>query len=170
MSTSSINQVKKELEKISNAYDKGCADIVEYATKRLYELVCANCSNYDISNPENRIHYEYDKNEKIGIVYSDDIVIIFNEFGTGIRGTQDEWANRFGYMVNKSGKGETGWWYPSNENDPNPYKWVTPTGEIRALTHGLESRHMFYDAFLQLQTEIDEIVEITIGKAIGDLY
>lgn len=165
-----IQNLKKQLEKIKQAYSNGCENFVEYATQRLYELFVQNCKAHNISSPESRIHLSYNKESKIGKVYTDDMVIIFNEFGTGIKGTQDEWANRHSYQVNASGKGEDGWWYPTVESDPNPYKWRDQDGQLRALTHGLDSRHMLYDAYMQLQSELGEIIEITIGKVIGDLY
>lgn len=170
LSVHQIKQLKSQLEKIKTAYSVGCRNLVEYATQRLYELFVQNCKAYNISNPESRINYEYDDAKKIGRVYTDDIVIIFNEFGTGIKGTQDEWANNYNYQVNASGKGEKGWWYPTDEKDPNPYKWTDRDGNLRALTHGLDSRHMLYDAYMQLQSEMGEIINMTIGKEIGDLY
>ena len=60
--------------------------------------------------------------------------------------------------------------YPAKEDDPNPYKWTDKSGQLRALTHGLDSRHMLYDAYMQLQSELGEIIEMTIGKELGDLY
>ena len=155
---------------IKEAYNNSSEEFVEYATKRLYDLFIINCNSYNITNPETRINYDYDKNTKTGRVYTDDIVIIFNEFGTGIKGVQDDWADEYGYVVNRSGKGESGWWYPAKEDDPNPYKWTDKSGQLRALTHGLDSRHMLYDAYMQLQSELGEIIEMTIGKELGDLY
>lgn len=170
LSVNQIRRLKNQLEKIEYAYEKGCRDFIEYATMRFYALVMTNCDMVGIEKHSANIKMEYDAEKHIGRVYTSDMVIIFNEFGTGIKGIQDEWASKHNYQVNVSGKGDEGWWYPSNDSDPNPYKWTTPDGEIRALTHGLESRHMFYDAFIQLQSELSEIVEITIGKALGDLY
>lgn len=168
LSINQIQNLKNQLNKIKQAYDTGSENFVEYATQRLCELFKINCEKYNLNT--NEIFYDYDKNKKIGRVYTDDIVIIFNEFGTGIKGTQDEWANNYGYQVNKSDKGAEGWWYPTDEQDPNPHKWTDEEGNLRALTHGLDSRHMLYDAYMQLQSEIGDIIEITIGKAIGDLY
>lgn len=170
LSVNQIEQLKKQIEKIKQALNNGCEDFVEYATQRLYELFVKNCKTHNISNPEGRIYIDYDKETKIGRVYTDDMVIIFNEFGTGIKGTQDEWANLYDYQVNQSDKGLMGWWYPTDDSDPNPHKWKTPNGELRALTHGLDSRHMLYDAYMQIQNELGEIIEITLGKKIGDLY
>ena len=170
LSVNQIQQLKNQIEKLKEACNKGCENLVQYATERLYELFVQNCKRYNIDNSESRIHYDYDKETKIGKVWTDDIVIIFNEFGTGIKGTQDKWASKYGYHVNASGKGENGWWYPTDESDPNPHKWKDADGQLRALTHGLDSRHMLYDAYMQLQSEFSEIIEMTIGKAIGDLY
>lgn len=167
-----MNQIKKainQLEKVEKAYDKGCENLVEYATIRLYELFVQNCSSNNIKNPSGRINYEYNKESKIGRVYTDDMIIIFNEFGTGIKGVNDEWSSKYGYQVNASGR-EDGWWYPTNESDPNPYKWKDESGQLRAFTHGLDSRHMLYDAYMQLQSEMGDVIEMTLGKALGDLY
>lgn len=166
----SVKDTENYLKKISNNIEKATEDFIEKATERLYELVIDNCNKHNIDNPLGRIHKEYDKEKGIGKVYTDDYVIILNEFGTGIKGTQDSWANDFEWQVNKSGKGEKGWYYPTEMSDPNPHKFITEDGQVYALTHGLDSRHMFYDAWLQLQSEYKEIVSMTIGKAIGDLY
>ena len=88
------------------------------------------------------------------MVYSSDPVIIYNEFGTGIRGTQDEWANKFGYQVNASGKGESGWVYPKDDG-------------TFGFTHGLPSRHMFYDAYIDTKKDVGRIVGIELSKNIG---
>lgn len=168
LSVNQIKNLKEQLNKINQAYETGCENFVEYATQRLYELFKINCEKYNLNT--NEVLMDYDKTTKIGRVYTDDMIIIFNEFGTGIKGTQDEWANNYGYQVNKSGRGAIGWWYPTDEQDPNPHKWIDKDGNLRALTHGLDSRHMLYDAYMQLQSEIGNIIEITIGKAIGDLY
>lgn len=170
LSTNQIRQTKKQLESIKTTIKDGSNNFVKYATERLCELFKQNCSNYNIKSADSSIFSEYNEATNTGIVYTKDLVIIFNEFGTGIKGTQDDWANKYGYEVNKSGKGESGWWYPTDEADPNPYKWRDQYGQLRALTHGLESRHMLYDAYMQLQSELDGIVEMTIGRMIGDLY
>lgn len=157
LSVDSIKELKQKLERVKPTLDYGRENFVEYATQRLYDLVIQECSKYNISNPSGRINAEYDKNNKIGRVYTSDMVIILNEFGTGIRGIQDEWANKYGYQVNQSGKGAEGWVYPKDD-------------DTFGFTHGLDSRHMFYNAYLQIQLELGEMIEMTIGKALGDLY
>ncbi len=55
----------------------------------------------------------------IQVEYSSDYIIIFNEFGTGVNGTQDDWADKHGYQLNLREKGEKGWWYPTDESNSN---------------------------------------------------
>lgn len=162
---------QQQLTKLKKAINEGSESFVKQATKRMYELVVANCNDKNISNASSRINYEYDDGKNVGKVFTDDQVVIFNEFGTGIKGEQgSEWAQAFDYTVNESGKGESGWWYPTTADDPNPYKWRDKDGQLRALTHGLESRHMFYDAYQQVLNEFDKLVQTTILKQIGEMY
>ena len=90
-------------------------------------------------------------------IFKNTLVIILNEFGTGIKGTQDEYASKHGYTVNLSGKGEEGWAFPTKNGE---YKW----------THGIPSRRMFYDAYEDIKAEIGNIVDIEIRGNIGNLY
>ena len=119
-----------------------------------YKRVIDNASYNHIVNHLSSINYEYDSKARKGRVWSNDPVIIYNEFGTGIRGTQDEWANKFGYQVNASGKGEEGWYYPKEDGS-------------FGFTHGLPSRHMFYDAYLDTKKQVGNIVGIELSKNIG---
>ena len=178
LSIEQLQKIRNQVERIKLAYKEASSNFVEQATQTFYDYVVLNCSvtgKYNkISNPETRIQMEYDKTSNIGRVYSSDYVIIFNEFGTGVNGTQDDWADKHGYQVNLSGKGEKGWWYPTDENDSNPFKYTDKSGQLRAFTQGLDSGHMFYDALLDLQDELKDIVEVSFGKTIdknlGDLY
>ena len=100
----------------------------------------------------------YDKEKNIGKVYTSDIVIIFHEFGTGVRGKQDEWANAFEYKVNESGKGETGWFF---ENKTHGYS---------GITHGLTSKHIFYESMLEVRKIIPKTIALSISKTVGAMY
>lgn len=140
-----INTFKKEYK---NAVNLG----VEKATKRLYELVINNCRDVGITIHDANIHWEYDRNTNVGRVWTNDIVIIFNEFGTGIRGTQDDWATQLGYNVNESGKGETGWRFYNIEHN------------YGGITHGINSRHMFYNALKTLENELSSDINIYVKR------
>lgn len=149
-----MKRLEAQLKKLNREIEKGASEGVKKATEITYKRVIDNASYNHIVNHLDSIHQEYDPEKVRGVVYSNEPVIVYNEFGTGIRGTQDEWANKYGYQVNASGKGESGWIYPKDDG-------------TFGFTHGLPSRHMFYDAYLDTKKDIGDIMMIEISKSIG---
>lgn len=161
LSKKSLEEAKKFLNKYKEAYSKGIDNAVKYATEMMYNKVLEYCYANGISNHISQIKWEYDDNTKTGRVWTNDMVIIFNEMGTGIVGSNNPHPNPDGpfkswkYDVNEHG--EKGWVYPKEDGT---YGW----------TKGLPSRHMFYSAFQDIKDEIGNIVDIEIRKTVGDLY
>lgn len=161
LSKKSLEEVKKFLIKYQEAYSKGIDNAVKYATEALYSKVLEYCYANGISNHISQIHWAYDENTGIGRVWTNDMVIIFNEMGTGIVGSNNPHPSPEGpfkswkYDVNEHG--EKGWKYPKEDGT---YGW----------TKGLPSRHMFYDAMNDIINEIGNIVDVEIRKTVGDLY
>lgn len=161
LSKKSLEEAKKFLNKYQEAYSKGIDNAVKYATEMMYNKVLEYCYANGISNHTSQIQWQYDDNAKSGRVWTDDMVIIFNEMGTGIVGSNNPHPNPDGpfkswkYDVNEHG--EKGWKYPKEDGT---YGW----------TRGLPSRHMFYSAFQDIKSEIGNIVDIEIRKTAGDLY
>ena len=161
LSKKSLEEAKKFLNKYQEAYSKGIDNAVKYATEMVYNKVLEYCYANGISNHTSQIQWQYDDNAKSGRVWTNDMVIIFNEMGTGIVGSNNPHPNPDGpfkswkYDVNEHG--EKGWKYPKEDGT---YGW----------TKGLPSRHMFYSAFQDIKNEIGNIVDIEIRKTVGDLY
>lgn len=161
LSKKSLEEAKKFLSKYQEAYSKGIDNAVKYATEMMYNKVLEYCYVNGISNHTSQIQWQYDDNAKSGRVWTNDMVIIFNEMGTGIVGSNNPHPNPDGpfkswkYDVNEHG--EKGWKYPKEDGT---YGW----------TKGLPSRHMFYSAFQDIKNEIGNIVDIEIRKTVGDLY
>lgn len=161
LSKKSLEEAKKFLNKYKEAYSKGIDNAVKYATEMMYNKVLEYCYANGISNHISQIKWEYDDNTKTGRVWTNDMVIIFNEMGTGMVGSNNPHPNPDGpfkswkYDVNEHG--EKGWVYPKEDGT---YGW----------TKGLPSRHMFYSAFQDIKDEIGNIVDIEIRKTVGDLY
>lgn len=161
LSKKSLEEAKKFLNKYQEAYSKGIDNAVKYATEMMYNKVLEYCYANGISNHTSQIQWQYDDNAKSGRVWTDDMVIIFNEMGTGIVGSNNPHPNPDGpfkswrYDVNEHG--EKGWKYPKEDGT---YGW----------TKGLPSRHMFYSAFQDIKSEIGNIVDVEIRKTVGDLY
>ena len=161
LSKKSLEEAQKFLNKYQEAYSKGIDDAVKYATEMMYNKVLEYCYANGISDHTSQIQWQYDDNTKTGRVWTNDMVIIFNEMGTGIVGSNNPHPNPDGafkswkYDVNEHG--EKGWRYPKKDGT---YGW----------TKGLPSRHMFYSAFQDIKDEIGNIVDIEIRKTVGDLY
>ena len=161
LSKKSLEEAQKFLNKYQEAYSKGIDNAVKYATEMMYNKVLEYCYANGISNHTSQIQWQYDDNTKTGRVWTNDMVIIFNEMGTGIVGSNNPHPNPDGpfkswkYDVNEHG--EKGWRYPKKDGT---YGW----------TKGLPSRHMFYSAFQDIKDEIGNIVDIEIRKTVGDLY
>ena len=161
LSKASLNNAINYLNKFKDAYNKGIDNAVLHATEMMYEKVKQYCYANGISEHTNNIYMEYDYQNKKGKVGTSDMVLIFNEMGTGITGANNPHPNpspqfqSWEYDVNEHG--EKGWKYPK---DDGTYGW----------TKGLPSRHMFYDAFCDIQNEIGDIVKVEIQKSVGDLY
>ena len=161
LSTNSLKEAKKFLNKFKDVYSNGVDNAVLHATEMMFEKVKQYCYENGIEEHTNNVYMEYDYTTKIGRVWTNDIVLIFNEMGTGIVGSenphpnpQSEFAN-WKYDVNEHG--EKGWKYPKSDGT---YGW----------TKGLPSRHMFYSAFNDIKNDIGDIVNVEIMKSVGDLY
>lgn len=158
LTKNSFGHLAKQVEIYKERLNEGVSLGVEEATVKLYDLIIKNCAENNITLHHQYIYCEYDKIKHEGRVWTDDIVIIFNEFGTGIKGTQDEWANELGYQVNASGKGEEGWSFYNKEHN------------YGGITHGIRSKHMFINALQEIEPELAKDVSISISKTVGNMY
>lgn len=161
LSKNSLENAINYLNKFKDAYDKGIDNAILKATEMMYEKVKQYCYGNGISEHTDNIYMEYDYQTKIGKVWSNDSVIIFNEMGTGIVGSNNPHPNpspQFkSWKYDKNEHGEKGWKYPKGDGT---YGW----------TKGLPSRHMFYDAFNDIKNDIGTIVDVELRKIVGDLY
>lgn len=93
----------------------------------------------------------------------------FNEFGTGIVGSQNphiaEELAKEGYTYDKNNHGEAGWWYPTDEDDPNPTKKEVENGWI-AWTKGLPAQKAFYEALKKAEKRFKEVGQEELKKGV----
>ena len=158
LSKDSFNQLANKVELFGQQYIKGLQLGIEEATNQCYQLISQKMETYGLSDHIGNIKVEFDLKNNIGKISTEDIVIIFHEFGTGIKGTQNKWADLFGYTVNQSGKGEDGWYF---KNEKNNYE---------GITHGLTSKHIFYESLREIQQQLPRTVSISIAKTVGAMY
>lgn len=95
----------------------------------------------------------------------------YHEYGTGVIGSQfphvSEVLAEAGWKYDVNQHGEKGWWYPTTENDPNPYKWETDDGELYGWTKGLVAERCFYDALQRAKERLPDIAEEVFKKYNG---
>lgn len=83
---------------------------------------------------------------------------IYVELGTGIKGAVQPHPNpmfvSFPVEYDRNGHGTSGWWYPTDEKDPNPTKYTTKDGRMYAWTGGMPSRPFMYNTAQELKRKI----------------
>lgn len=169
LSDKSLKKAIKQLDEYQNALDKGVKNGIELATQIAYRKVIENCQEGNLGEFTDSIKWEYDKKTNTGKVYvksdgydkqsgaSHGMIIIINEFGSGIEGTATGYAREHGYTIDMSKKGVTGWAFPTKDGE---YRW----------THGIPSKLMFYFAYEDIKRELGKYVNVSIDGMIGKLY
>ena len=86
----------------------------------------------------------------VGYVSINSEYAVYVEFGTGVVGSSNphDLASEMGYTY---GKAENGWWYPTDEADPNPTKFEAEDGTLIAHTKGQPAKSFMYDTALYLR-------------------
>lgn len=145
-----IKQYKKNL---NNALKLG----VKEASELFLQMVRDKCDEFNLSDHKDSIILEdISTNTRVAYkIYTNDIVLIFHEFGTGINGEQDDWASSLNYTVNLSGKGEKGWYFYNEK------------GGYGGITHGLKQKHIFYECLKEIEPRLASEVQIVINKKLN---
>lgn len=161
------------MTQILDAYKKGAKNGMErlqvltwnYYNKCLleYGLSDGNIAQQSYIN-------SYDNGFEIGTTADE---AIFVEFGTGFKGSLDPHPNppdNWKYMSGRvSGRmGERGWYYPTNTNDPNPFKHEY-NGLIYGWTRGLPSRPFLYKTMVYIKRYGFRTVNYYIKKELNAL-
>lgn len=103
-------------------------------------------------------------NKLVGRIITQGKKAVFNEYGTGIVGASSPHPNiPSDWIYDVNSHGEKGWWYPTDESDTNPYKWVDENGQLRAWTKGIEARAVHYEA----NKEIRKLIKKKIRQRLG---
>lgn len=101
---------------------------------------------------------------KVGAEYAN-----FIEFGTGIVGKENPHPQLDGWIYDTKNNGNTGWWYPTTASDPNPYKWVDGSGQLRAWTKGSQSKPFMYDTWKYGKRIATKTVNKHINKRLKEI-
>lgn len=153
-----FKNLDKLADKIEDAIQDGIAELIEKTKSKLIWYM----QSYGLGDSglidKIRIE-EYDEGIYITV---DSKYAVFVEYGTGYNGSGDPHpkASEEGwiYMSGKnSGRGVGGWFYPTIESDPNPYKH-TYNGKLYGWTQGLPSRPFMYMTHKWAKTQVTRII------------
>lgn len=162
LSLASLDEMIKRLETKKKSYPKVAIRIAD----RLADIMM-DC---DLQSGTYKVSAKLEGNIAVAGIRNDEEKAKFQEFGTGIIGSQfphvAEELQKMGWKYDVNGHGEDGWWYPTTENDPNPYKWTDPDGQLRAWTKGLPAGRYFYDALKRAEEMFTEVAIEELQKEV----
>jgi hypothetical protein len=101
--------------------------------------------------------------------------VVYIEFGTGVVGANhphpnpSEWDGFQGYDINAHG--DDGWWYPTDQSDPNPVKWIREDGVLMAWTKGQIAKPFLHNTWRYVRQSyhgtISSYIERELRKELG---
>lgn len=158
LSKKGIQETIKILQKINNRTEEN----MKLATKNLMEVTYETLVNVfnenNLSNHIESINKEITNNGLGFRIWTNDWIVIFNEYGTGIvgEGTHPK-PNNYQYNVNTEFKDKFGRWVYFNENTNH---FIT--------TSGMPAKHMFYDVQELLNKYAKEFYSTAINLSLND--
>lgn len=165
LSKESINEARRKIKEVLKVQDNEeyINDVLEqakqYAIEKLNDMRIYGDTDY--ANLLDGLEIQkYNKATKTASIRVGEIGV-YVEFGTGIKGQQSPHGLMSSMSYDAHGHGDAGWWYPTTESDPNPYKWTDPNGVLRAWTKGMPSRPFMYETMLWLQEKLGKNYTVT---------
>lgn len=163
----SINGLKKS-EKFINEEVKRINDKMRSFLQALVdvgvEIYQAHIESADTLSPIRNFNIEKKADDHYAYFKVNDKIALFIEFGTGLAGqgsphpesNEKGWQYNIGQHIHEDGS----WFYPSDDNDPNPYKWHTEDGQVYAWTRcGIPSRPYMYYTANEIQGNVQKIAK-----------
>lgn len=154
----------QDWQKVINAIDVGTAlGELEFADRMKSKMI-ERLNYYGLGGSEivNSITIDNVGDDGIYIRVGTDYAI-YVEYGTGIVGSWNPHPKPWEYDIN--GHSYKGWYYPTTESDPNPYKHVY-NGQLYGFTRGMESRPFMYDTWIWGRRSFTQIIRKNINREI----
>lgn len=153
LSIASLDKWIKDLEKKKSSYTKVAVRIAD----RLADIMM-DC---DLQSETYKVPAKLKGKVAQAGIKNDTPKATFQEYGTGVIGSQfphvSEELQKMGWKYDVNRHGERGWWYPTTEEDPNPYKWTDKSGQLRAWTKGQVATRNFYNALKRAEELFSEV-------------
>lgn len=164
LSISDLDDLVKVLEEKQASYPTVVKNVAERVAEEMQnEVLSGKYKSKYSGNPYANTKKEAiaEGNKAIAKITNNDEKALFYEMGTGVVGSNNpavsEYVQKYGWIYDHHGHGNDGWWYPTTPDDPNPYKWTDPDGQLRAWTKGLEAMKGFFHASQLIAFTIKDI-------------
>jgi hypothetical protein len=150
--TSNIDEIIKSINKEKTAIEQGTKIAIHDLTQKAYEEVIDKCIKANLGNYIGSVKVKYpEANNGVGEVSTDDMVIIFNEYGTGIVGKGNPHPAIDGWEYDINNHGEAGWVYPKKDG-------------TYGRTRGIRSKKMFYETSEDMKKEAVNSILVEIKR------
>lgn len=163
-------QRKMNIPNIGDIIEVAIKNGIEELAERLVDKVRENLSAYGLGDSKLITNIDVEiLDSGISISIGSDYAI-FVEYGTGIVGSQNPHPklDTIGWIYDVNQHGEKGWYYPTIESDPNPYK-IMINGQLYAWTKGMPSRPFMYETWLWGTRSANNIINKHINKELRKL-
>ena len=166
-----IDKAIREVRQYKQKLLRDCKTLVERLTEKGVEIARVqiasmdNCSSLGwLSDSLDRALVSTDTGY-IGYVRVNSSLGMFIEFGTGIKGAGHPHPlfAEFGWIYDSNGHGMDGWWYPTDEADPNPKKRYSEESGWYGWTRGMPSRPFLYNTSQTLKDELVQTAREVFG-------
>ena len=136
LSIQTLQEVQKKLQKKENNLKNNIKLATIDLMETTYELLIELYKNNNLINHTNTLYRELIDDGNGFRIWTNDWIVIFNEYGTGVKGSGTH-PNSMNYKYN----------IDSKYKDKNG-KWVyfNKTIDSFVTTQGMVAKHMFYDA------------------------
>ncbi len=156
MSTKSIQEAIARLQRVEIRTKENIRLATEDLMYATYNLLCNILKENNLSNHIGSIQVEITDGGFGFRIWTNDWIIIFHEYGTGIVGSNSPHPNpTISWVYDKNGHGEKGWKYRKKDGT---YGW----------TRGLPSKHIFYDVEQEIKKYAKDFYQTAINLAITD--
>lgn len=140
----------KDVERFGRLVDKAVDDGIEEIGKKLEAKITEKLISYGLGDSRllnTIVITPTDTGIYISVGKGHEYAT-FVEYGTGIVGKGNPHPKAAGWVYDVNAHGVKGWWYPTTNDDPNPYTRVGSDGILRAWTKGMPSRPFMYETYL----------------------
>jgi len=160
--TKDLKGLDKTLAKVEIAIEDAFVRIGDLVYKRLLENISYyGLGDTSLASTATITRYWDGFAVSVGADYA-----FFVEYGTGVVGQSSPHPSYVGkWEYDTNGHGIDGWYYPTTESDPNPYKHYY-NGVLYGFTRGMPSRPFMYNTWLYGTRIVNPVVHGYIRRAL----